>query len=105
MTTAPNDLHEWWQDPANLAELLEWLEQADGFSTDRRSMLAEIVDILEKPWHWTSEFREMLAEKADAARRAAGIRRVAERDIEADPELALLLEGSVAIARGAKGRL
>lgn len=79
----------WWNDTANVAELLEWLDEREGID------LTIACDILRKPYNWNAEWQEMRAEK-DGPELA--------RIAHVDDGLDALLEASVAVARGARGR-
>lgn len=53
----PIDQLEWFDDSANIAALLRWLNDAEPVGFD----LA--VQIVEEPWKWTPEWKEMRREQ------------------------------------------
>ena len=64
-TTTPTA--PWYDDHANLATLLRYLEQSEDGAPD----VDNIIDLLEKPWRWESEWAKA---RASSAGEAAAIR-------------------------------
>ena len=81
----------WWESRANIAALIEWLDQTGCVDTAVTCDLLRHPEALESEWR---EFSAMLVESA-AKMRAA--------ELEDDSSLAPLLQASIAVARGARG--
>jgi len=65
---ATNECPEWCLDSANIAELIEWLVEADELSP--ADDFSEILYMLRKPWKWVEEWKRMRIEKDEAEKTA-----------------------------------
>ena len=48
---------KFWEDPANIRDLIAYLDQGDDGELDRK----ELLYLLEKPWKWEPEYNAMRA--------------------------------------------
>lgn len=80
----------WHEDSTEIARLVRWLDAGDGCS------LTTVLDILDRPDRWQPEYEQMCAE----ARRDT----IPVAKCEAEDDLSPLLEASIALTRGARGR-
>lgn len=55
----PNEKPHWSETPANVADLIEWLDEHDRLPDEP---VDGIMEILEKPWHWDVEYAQMRGE-------------------------------------------